>query len=255
MENIDSQPVQPVQNQPVVSPPASPKPAGSKKMTYVATAVILAVIAAAIVAAVLTRSPKNNQSSNQTSSWQVYQNKNLGFSFNYPTAWGTPKLTDTTPAGSPGHSYSMSFVKSAQGPHNQFTQTAAIFLETKDLVKGYCTSASASSCTTVSGFSAGAITPVLNQINSPQYAYVVKHDATSYAQVDNSDKKVSVLLDFQKVNLTTANVSAVTGKYSIVRGDNPKTTCPANQFSSANNCVSLANYNDLNKVLKSIQNS
>ncbi len=190
------------------------------------------------------------QQKSATKVWVTYKNPELGLKFNYPKLWGEVSISER--AAKTGKTYSINFDKQNLDPsaRTPLNTSVTLFFETNDLVKKFCETDQASSCKDTPGFSAKDIQTALN--TKPNK--FVASDKESYATVDNSDKKVSILLVNQTVTLPKINVSAVTGKYYIVKvGDKPK-QCPDNQLATVNqeSCISQSAYIDLNKTLKSV---
>jgi hypothetical protein len=170
---------------------------------------------------------KTKSQSSQSSSLLTYKDQKNGFQFMYPKNWGNPRFTKTDADGSTY--YALSFAKP---PSGNLQYTVSIVMS-----KGNNTSNSD-----------GVKKVIKNKKSS-----LAINDDSSYAIVASlPNSQVNSLSATQIVSLNKIGITAATMNYTIMGGS---ANCPQNKFSTdtSGSCVTKADYDTVNQVLKSIK--
>jgi hypothetical protein len=158
----------------------------------------------------------------------TYKNQENGFQLQYPMDWGAPGFVKTNNNGTTF--YALSFAKNSSG-NLSYTITL-----------------------TMNKSGAHSVTSdTVKNVLKLKKSEVAASDTSSYATIAGiADKKVSSLSETQIVDLKKAGVTAATMTYTISGGS---ATCPQNKFAQDANssCITQADYNTVNQVLKSLK--
>ena len=172
------------------------------------------------------KSADSQTSTNIPSEWTSYKNDQYGITLSYPKTWGQPEINS---GQGQSKSYSVTFPKyTKRGSSNV---TTLFYMDPNDLV------ANKSS--------------IQSQIRSGVPSAVAS-DSSSYATVFSSQSQhISGLSLYQIINLPKIGITGVMAHLQVV---NTKVSCPSNQFSQADTCITRSDYDNLNKITKSIKN-
>lgn len=182
-----------------------------------------------------------NSELNAPAGWTAYKNTDYNFGFIYPNDFGQPLVN--TKSGSVGHSFRITF-PSAKNKN----QALEIDMSSTDYKDRICTPDKKICNNVGSELTKDFITSMLKSSDKT----IVVQDESSFAMVvGRPENKTSVLGFDQIVDLKKANVSAVTLELTKSGGEN----CPRDKFVSDPNskCVVQGDYNNLNKIAKSIK--
>jgi hypothetical protein len=206
---------------------------GATKTFHLANNVTVLIIALVAIVAFIggwyagTRHNQTISTSKITAIEASYKNPENGFQLMYPKDWGNPRFTKTDADGSTY--YALSFAKP---PSGNLQYTVSIVMS-----KGNNTS------------------------NGDEVKKVIKNKKSSLAINDDSsyaiiaslpNSKVNSLSATQIVGLNKIGITAATMNYTIMGSS---ANCPQNKFSTdtSGSCITKADYNSVNQVLKSIK--
>lgn len=206
---------------------------------------VLIIVAAVLLLAIggwyaYDRSAQPTPKSDTGSSWFKYKDDKYGFSFDYPSAWGTPQVSATNL--DTGQEYIINFHKKTVSSNTNFS--VAISMDSDDATAKFCDPDG--KCSTSGGISKSTIE---SRLKTP--VNFAAHDSDSYSTITTMpQEKISGISVYQKVNLSKIKVSAVVLNYQI---SNSSPNCIANKFSSVQGCVSSSLYDTLSTTLKSFK--
>jgi hypothetical protein len=187
-----------------------------------------------------TTSPSGTSKTTASADWATYKSDQYGIQFTYLKSWGEPKITVTSPQI--GKHYDVSFDKSSSAKNNVVVRMA---IDSADAQSQFCDPDGR--CQTENG-----ITKATLESQMKTTAGLVQVTTTSFTVVDNAPKeKISHFATYQIVNLSKINATAAIANYSIVNG---ATNCPEAKLAnnSVTGCVTVQNYNDVAKMLNSL---
>lgn len=215
---------------------------------------LLVLIVILVVIVVLFESKHQNEQnaaaprSQLATNWSDYKNSQYGFGFTYPTSWGKPRLTVQTPSDKP------SSIKSQTGSYYQVafpsmtTAVVSMNFYSVDYTAESCDSHG--QCARDSGISDTTIKSALR--NAPKNTFFSR-DSDSYATLlySGQNKPIAGVSINRLVSLPKINVNAVMAIYSVLK---PAASCPTNMLSnsSAGNCATKDDYQNLNKMVKGL---
>lgn len=201
--------------------------------------IILAIMVVIGLGGWYTSHRHNNNPAYSSPGWAHYTSKKYGFEFDYLTAWGKPTIIVNNKGS--GKHYDVMFDKNPP----DLTHIAKLSFDTNNAT---ITCDHDESCETVPAITRAYIQQQMknNTLNFvgkgvDKYAILIRLPQGTY----NTD----TLSMYRAQDLSKLDASAATGYYSKkVNKD-----CPINQLPDSGNCITPANFNDLNKAVASIR--
>jgi hypothetical protein len=176
------------------------------------------------------------------SGFKAFQNHKYNIGFIYPDTWPTPVINEVTDNNGKLYNIVFPIEKRATDAHQVLI---TLTMENKDVTKKTCDKDG--KCSTSPALTADTIKSAAAQSD----ASYVRKDESSYATLTTPPERISNgLTVYQITDLKNLNISAAKGTYFIL---GPSANCPNDKFTNSTGCVNEQNYEQLLKVLRSIQ--
>jgi len=228
----------------------------SKQRGAISQKILLAaiVVAAILIAGtyVIGHRTTTNNSNNQQDGWSTYKSDKYGFSFDYMTEWGKPKVEEVMPPklkqgpGLPtikdhkGKEYKISFTDK-----KIFSDTGdiTVTIDSKDYSTTVCTADN--QCSQTGTLSEASVKSMIESSKD----YALKSDQQTYSFLYGSSAKSNLsIYKIAHLNKINSEVAMLSYTYNIPLDCNNKLKSPKSDF-----CIAQNDYSNLNKFVSSIR--